>query len=79
MVEIASGDSWDAEGSPALRPVGNAGENEGRDDAIAWRAAHVILTRLVAEPLYAELDAGLRVTIERFLERHPAVEPPGAR
>ena len=43
-----------------------------RDDGIAWGAARIILTRLVAEPAYPELDAGLRLTIERFLERHPA-------
>ena len=54
------------------------GSNAGGDarDAIAWRAARIILMRLVAEPSYAELDAGLRLTIERFLERHAGLWPP---
>ena len=79
MVDIGSGDSSDAEASAALQPIGSAGNIEGRDDGIAWRASRIILTRLVAEPSYAQLDEGLRVTIERFLDRHPAMEPPDAR
>ena len=78
MVDIGRGDSSGAKASATLRPIGNAAEDEGRDDGVAWRAARIILTRLVAEPSYVELDAGLRVTIERFLERHPAMGPPGA-
>jgi hypothetical protein len=67
-----------SDGPPSVK---NAAEtnSDGRDDGIAWGAARIILTRLVAEPSYVELDAGLRVTIERFLERHPAMGTPGAR
>jgi hypothetical protein len=53
-------------------PQSRLQDEEGADDATAWRAARIILTRVVAEPSYAELDASLRLTIERFLERHPA-------
>jgi hypothetical protein len=58
-------------------PFRNATEPDhvGREDGVAWRAARIILTRLVAEPSYSELDAGLRQAIERFLERHPAIPP----
>jgi hypothetical protein len=48
---------------------------EQRNDGVAWRAARIILVRLINEPSYAQLDDGLRLTIERFLERHPAQPP----
>ena len=76
MVDIDSGDRRNAKASAPLQSIANGGQDEGRDDGIAWRAARIILTRLVAEPSYVQLDEGLRVTIERFLERHPAMEPP---
>ena len=60
--------------SPASMGTGSMADEEARD-AIAWRAARIILMRLVAEPSYGELDPGLRLTIERFLERHPALSP----
>jgi len=63
--------------SPALRKSAAETDGDARDDGIAWLAARIILTRLVAEPSYAELDGGLRLTIERFLERHPAISRPG--
>lgn len=73
MVNIDRGEKVTSR-PPTIR---NAAEpdHEGREDGVAWRAARIILARLVAEPSYGELDAGLRQTIERFLERHPAIPP----
>jgi hypothetical protein len=63
-----------SDGSPSISAA--ATDSDRRDDGIAWQAARIILTRLVAEPTYGKLDPGLRLTIERFLERHPAMPPP---
>jgi hypothetical protein len=69
MVDVYNGET-SMDGQPLTRD--DDASSEGSVDATAWRAARIILTRLVAEPSYAQIDASLRLTIERFLERHPS-------
>jgi hypothetical protein len=41
-------------------------------DAIAWKAAAILLSRLRADPAFDKIDPELRGAIERFIEAHPA-------
>jgi hypothetical protein len=57
---------------PATKEDAKRFIDESFRDRISWTAARVLLERVAVDPEYSNLDAELRGSIERFLERHPA-------
>jgi hypothetical protein len=41
-------------------------------DAIAWKAAAILLERLRSDPAFDQIDPDLHEAIERFIAAHPA-------
>ena len=41
-------------------------------DAISWKAAAILLKRVLTDPAFGELDPEVRAAVERFLDSHPA-------